>query len=365
MKLHPLVALLLFGAVISPLRAGVVTAGFTGGNGTAAADQYPGVAGSGWAGAWGTGNLPAAGVTAALQSSPQLGTGADSLRVAVVSTGADVGIGRAFLNTNGTLGVDGTKPVTFAFALRVDPATSGFTGSNDYITIQNNAGAVSSSGSSTWIIRLSGGATPQWQTYNGTRDGAAFSAARMVNSGMAFTAGTTYFFTVVADPVARSYSTTISNGNATVTVPGMGFRTSASNVGDTFGIFCKKDAAGDALVFAFDTVRISGETPPQPPDPPATFPVVFDMVQPNPGGGPTQSQFNDPMFTRQAGFNGKVFSLFESSQLAVNWDEFDTPDKIILPAGSADRAWVDAKRAEINAKYDAAKAAGQIGRAHV
>ena len=35
-----------------------------------------------------------------------------------------------------------------------------------------------------------------------------------------------------------------------------------------------------------------------------------------------------------------------------------TRRQVILPAGSPDRAWVDAKRAEITAKYNAAKAAG-------
>ena len=340
------------------LSAGLVTANFTDGAGTTSPDQYPGIAGSGWSGAWTTGALSAGGITAAIQTSPPLGAGGGHLRVAVASANSDCGIGRAFINGNGTSGVDGTKPVTFGFSVRLDSANSGFTGSGEYLSIHNNTGLVSASGTSTWIIRVVGGASPQWQVYNGNRDGAAFSAARLVNSGMAAVPGTTYQFTVVADPVSRSYSTAISDGAGTVTLENMGFRTSATTVGDTFGTFGKKDLSADTLAYAIDSLNISGETPPPPPPPPATFPVVFDMVHHNPGESLYQSQFNSPAFTENMGFNGKVFFLFESAHLAVNWDEFDTVDKVILPVGSADRAWVDAKRAEITVKYDAAKAEG-------
>jgi hypothetical protein len=356
---NSLCAVSLLAGMSVPLSAGLVTAGFDGGAGTSSADQYPGIAGSGWSGAWNTGNLPSGGINATLQSTPPLGTGGNHLRVAVASTNADVGIGRAFDNGNGTSGVDGTKPVTFEFDVRLDSFNSGFSSSTgDYLTIHNNTSLVSASGTATWIIRVVGGATPQWQVYNGNRDGAAFNAARLVNSGMTAVPGTIYSFTIVADPVNRSYTSTISNGSGQVTVENMGFRTNATTVGDTFGTFGKKDSAGDTLAYAIDSITISGETPPPPPPPPATFPVVFDMVHHNPGEPLYQSQFNSPSFTKNMGFNGKVFFLFESAQLAVNWDEFNTVDKVILPVGSADRAWVDAKRTEITAKYNAAKAEG-------
>ena len=85
------------------------------------------------------------------------------------------------------------------------------------------------------------------------------------------------------------------------------------------------------------------------------LPLVLDMVHFNPGEPHYATQFADPNFEKSMGYNGKVFFLFESAHLAINWDAFD---KHILPVGSPDRAWVDAKRAEINRKYDAAKAAG-------
>ena len=90
-------------------------------------------------------------------------------------------------------------------------------------------------------------------------------------------------------------------------------------------------------------------------DTPAAFPLVLDMVHFNPGEPHYATQFADPAFEKNMGFNGKVFSLFESAHLAVDWDVYDTN---ILAVGTPDRAWVDAKRAEVNQKYDAAKVAG-------
>jgi len=85
------------------------------------------------------------------------------------------------------------------------------------------------------------------------------------------------------------------------------------------------------------------------------LPLVLDMVHFNPGEPHYATQFADPDFEKNMGYTGKVFFLFESAHLAVNWDVYD-PN--ILPAGSPARVWTDAKRAEINRKYDAAKAAG-------
>ena len=88
---------------------------------------------------------------------------------------------------------------------------------------------------------------------------------------------------------------------------------------------------------------------------PALLPLVLDMVCYNPGEPPFATHFADPVYVKNAGFNGKVFYLFDAATLAVNWDVWDTN---ILAAGTPDRAWVDAKRADINQKYTAAKAAG-------
>ena len=88
---------------------------------------------------------------------------------------------------------------------------------------------------------------------------------------------------------------------------------------------------------------------------PKSLPLILDMVHDNPGDIPYESQFNQPEYLKSMGFNGKVFSLFKSSQLAVDWSEVD-PD--ILPVGSPDRQWVDKKAAQIDSLYSEVKNTG-------
>ena len=84
-------------------------------------------------------------------------------------------------------------------------------------------------------------------------------------------------------------------------------------------------------------------------------PFVLDMVHHNPGEAPYQSAFNNPAYISEMGYNGKVYFLFESPALAINWETV-SPD--ILPKGSEERAWVDAKAAQIHQMHQACKAQG-------
>jgi hypothetical protein len=83
--------------------------------------------------------------------------------------------------------------------------------------------------------------------------------------------------------------------------------------------------------------------------------LMLDMVHNNPGEEPYRTRYNDPAVLRGMGYDGKVYSLFESPMLAVNWESVD-PD--IFPAGSAGRRWVDAKAAQIDAQHARCQAAG-------
>jgi hypothetical protein len=84
-------------------------------------------------------------------------------------------------------------------------------------------------------------------------------------------------------------------------------------------------------------------------------PLVLDMVHHNPGEEPYKSEFNSPEFINNMGYNGKVYFLFESPALAINWESV-SPD--ILPKGSEERTWVDAKAAQIKQMHKACKAQG-------
>jgi len=81
----------------------------------------------------------------------------------------------------------------------------------------------------------------------------------------------------------------------------------------------------------------------------------MDMVHHNPGEVRFVTNYDKPEVIKEAGAKGKVFFLFDSGVLGVNWASFD-PDA--LPVGSPDRTWVDTKATEITKSYNAAKAAG-------
>ena len=82
---------------------------------------------------------------------------------------------------------------------------------------------------------------------------------------------------------------------------------------------------------------------------------ILDMVHHNPGEAPTPTVYEDPATIRRMGYNGKVYFLFDSPTLAVDWQRVD-PE--VFPAGSEGRRWVDAKAARIDAQEAAAKRAG-------
>jgi len=87
----------------------------------------------------------------------------------------------------------------------------------------------------------------------------------------------------------------------------------------------------------------------------AQLPYIMDAVHHNPGEKLFVTKYNSPDTIKAAGARGKVFHLFQSGVLGINWQSFD-PD--VFPVGSVERSWVDAKASEINTEFNAAKAAG-------
>ncbi|MFB9052703.1 hypothetical protein ACFFVB_06375 [Formosa undariae] len=82
-------------------------------------------------------------------------------------------------------------------------------------------------------------------------------------------------------------------------------------------------------------------------------PLILDMVHHNPGEAPYNTAYNDPAVIKEMGYNGKVYFLFESPALAINWESVD---KDILPKGSEERKWVDAKAEQIKKMHAQCKA---------
>ncbi|MDO5971918.1 hypothetical protein Q4Q35_19120 [Flavivirga aquimarina] len=81
-------------------------------------------------------------------------------------------------------------------------------------------------------------------------------------------------------------------------------------------------------------------------------PLILDMVHHNPGEAPYESKYNNPAIIKEMGYNGKVYFLFESPALAINWESVDAD---ILPKGSDDRKWVDEKAKQIKQMHAACK----------
>ena len=84
-------------------------------------------------------------------------------------------------------------------------------------------------------------------------------------------------------------------------------------------------------------------------------PLILDMVHHNPGEPLTSSRYEDPAVLKKMGYNGKVYFLFDSPTIAIDWQSVD-PE--IFPAGSLGREWVDKKAARIDAQHAACKSVG-------
>ena len=82
---------------------------------------------------------------------------------------------------------------------------------------------------------------------------------------------------------------------------------------------------------------------------------VLDMVHYNPGEPRYPTAYADPAVSAAMGYNGKVFFLFDSPLLAVDWNGVEPG---VLPEGSKDKAWVDAAARRVRSAEAAAKAAG-------
>lgn len=81
----------------------------------------------------------------------------------------------------------------------------------------------------------------------------------------------------------------------------------------------------------------------------------FDMVHHNPGEPLYKSRYNDPDTLRSMGYDGKVFFLFDSPTLAVDWK---TVDSAILPDNSPEQRWTSQKADRIRTQLQDCKRAG-------
>lgn len=247
---------------------GTVYAHFSGGNGTGSADQFAGVAGSGWVGAWQT-SASTSTVTATTKSFGDAGYAPIGSRgryldlntVQVGGGAANPAVGRQYTSHGG---VTLTAVHVVRFSLRIDTLGT-FTSTNDRITIVDNSTlGIGGSSTSTWEIRAYGANTGtalarRWAFYNGIRNGeGSVNNNRWVSSTMNAVAGTTYSFTVTTNPVTRTWSVSIvaSDGQAAVNTTNLGYRTTATTARGFLSFSVRTNAAAEARDISLDSLTI-------------------------------------------------------------------------------------------------------------
>ena len=86
---------------------------------------------------------------------------------------------------------------------------------------------------------------------------------------------------------------------------------------------------------------------------PGPLPYILDMVHNNPGEKATVSEYNDPVFVKNRGYNGMVVQWYVNC--AVDYDNFE---KNIVPPGSKEREWIDSLAQTIDVRLAAIDKSG-------
>jgi len=220
-------------APTKPVKAAII-ADFSGGEGNAQVDQFPGTAGSGWATGW---NVEKAKelkcITSIEQANPLLG-GGKYLRV-LLQRESGVARARKAITVERRLAltdrVDLTKPYVVSSNLRID-VLNRFTESRDRLGICSRNIPQSEAGregqlSTGWYICVVGkgnkfGKSGSWIFFARNRKGQAIG----VDSRIPAREGNTYSFRILVDPSARQWTPSIAvNGGKWTKFKPMGMRT--------------------------------------------------------------------------------------------------------------------------------------------
>ena len=200
--------------------------------------QMLGVAGSGWAYGWRTGGSFAT-PTGTISASSPLVSG-QRLGASVVTqsgkTSANGAVTRAYAAS-----ALATQTYTARFVFRPDSTPANIR----YIVSDVQVRAAGPDGTAAWQIANVNGT---WQAFSGGATNA------YINTGLSVVAGVAYDFTINLNPVAKSWSVTISNGTTSVTRSGLNSRFS------TFGTDPTEAVGGRWLNFAAQELVTSGTT---------------------------------------------------------------------------------------------------------
>lgn len=262
----------------------LVKAGFTDGNGAGSVDQFPGITGLGWSGGWSTlaaGDLTHDSNTPTVTTAAPLNAGGNYLKVCINNenvspqTYSGGGIGRQYVNYAALDPIDHSQ-INLArvhrveFDYRVD-SKAGW-GSGDAINIfdsfQMNPLLQSGSDSWTWLIRVlgasqGGGVANKWAVYNGPRNGAAYDAARLVDTGMAVVDGHVYHITVDIRPATRTWAVRfedVTAGTSTALFDNLGFNDNDTAAAGRLIFSGQMSTVNDEINYSVDGIAIGPVT---------------------------------------------------------------------------------------------------------
>lgn len=234
------------------------------GTGTTSVDRYAGTGGSGWFAGWSAsasnGNYTSG--PTVVSTAPMNGDGNPNYLAATRQNSSKSGtgaVGRNYINTGNVLT---TAIHQIQFDYRFDTALTNFSNVNDkaFAFGDTTSGKTGLGSTNTWVVAALGASSgnavaKKWAFGNG--------ATAWTNTGVSLVSGTVYHFTIIVNPVNKTYSGTISDGTNTVTVPGLGFRstvTSSSYV--YFG--SAADGSSESTAFSLDAIVISPPPPAAP-----------------------------------------------------------------------------------------------------
>lgn len=236
-------------------RADVI-ANFTGGTGTASADQYAGTSGSGWNAGW---NSTRVGPGTVVNTSPLSGGGGNYLHIdhSVGAVSGNFDVSRAWQNA----AVSYTQPLTLSWQVRYDGDSDGndstFTSTSDQLVFAD--GSVGTG--STFFIAVfganSGSAVAKnWAFYNGLNN-TTLDTSRYVDSGITLTVGTVYTFNATMSPTTATWVGSVSDGTNSFTSGTLNFRSAATSAAGTFSFRSAQSNSADGMQVSLDSISIA------------------------------------------------------------------------------------------------------------
>lgn len=241
-------------------QAQEAVASFREGAGASQVDQFPGIAGGGWASAWKTFQSGPIKVQTEVQGAPAAPR--LTVEMAAVDSSAE------FINGSITRMYKAANvPHEIRFQIRLDRVDGNNNPANFIGAFGGGNPHHNTNASSTWVIRTWGRNPGEWKwaAYHGEGDGGTYSSKQMMEiggrgQGMPVESGKAYEVTITNHPEKGMYDVAISDGSQTVHEEGLKYRASAAEwAPEQAGIAFQgqlKDS-GDALTFSVSGIKIT------------------------------------------------------------------------------------------------------------